>query len=220
MSRVVNVWDEIELPDMQIVDMIAPPPAFSEQPSAGPAPYTAVNAPPPIPSSPPPPFQSDDEEGRAQSVQRPAEQGDESASASDSMEEEPVDEFTAQERIAWEADRVAGLSVLMRVARSQQRREAYLARKRAAEEEARAAAEGEAPAESMAATEVPEEPTVAQAPEPSRPLEAPPAPEPSAAHADAPVPPTAEVPPTSRLQLVGDSSSEAGTEPSLSLIHI
>ena len=54
MSRVVNVWDEIELPDMQIVDMIDPPPAFSEQPSAGPAPYTAVNAPPPIPSSPPP----------------------------------------------------------------------------------------------------------------------------------------------------------------------
>lgn len=212
MSRVVNVWDEIELPDMQIVDMIDPPPAFSEQPSAGPAPYTAVNAPSPIPSSPPPPFQSDDEEGRAQSAQRPAEQGDESASASDSMEEEPVDEFTAQERIAWEADRVAGLSVLMRVARSQQRREAYLARKRAAEEEALAAAEGEAPAESMAATEVPEEPTVAQAPVPSRPLEAPPAPEPSAGHADAPVPPTAELPPTSRLQSVGDSSSEAGTE--------
>lgn len=207
-SRLVNVWDEIELPDMQIVDMVDPPPAFSEQPSASPAPYTAACVPPPIPSSPPPPFQSDDEEGRAHSAQGPAEQGNESASVSDSMEEEPVDEFTAQERIAWEADRVAGLSVLMRVARSQQRREAYLARNCAAEEEAHVAAEVETSAEPTAAAE----PTVAQTLAPSRPVEAPQAPQAPSGLAHVQVQPTSGLPSTSRLHSVGDSSSEGGTE--------
>ena len=106
-NRRVNVWD-----DVANVDERDAPPQFS----------TSQFQEPTIPRSPPPAYDSVQSTAEPQETNQEEEDDDDEE---DSGESDVPDEFTRLERIAWEADRVAGMSVHMRVARSNQRRIEY-----------------------------------------------------------------------------------------------
>ncbi|WFD35332.1 hypothetical protein MCUN1_002183 [Malassezia cuniculi] len=102
-----NMWDAIP----NVEEEADPPPAFAEDRTPA-----APNVQPRVPNSPPPAYVAEEPEQQ---------DGDDDNGDDTNNESEAEDEFMRQERAAWEADRMAGMSVHVRVARSNQRRAAY-----------------------------------------------------------------------------------------------
>lgn len=109
-DRRVNVWD-----DVANVDERDAPPQFS----------ISQRREPSVPRSPPPAYENVPSTAELQETNQEEEDEEDEDDDEESDESDVPDEFTRLERIAWEADRVAGMSVHMRVARSNQRRLEY-----------------------------------------------------------------------------------------------
>lgn len=118
-----NMWDTVGN-----VEAHEAPPPFAER-----------SAPPqPAPRSPPPAYDATlaasvhaDQTPNISNDNGDDHDDDNDDDNDDNDDSEELDEFTRQERIAWEADRVAGISVHVRVARSAQRRAEYERRQQA-----------------------------------------------------------------------------------------